>query len=311
MLGRVAAQTLLGSDESLGRMRGRWHRVRGIDARATYHPAALLRNSSFKRPTWEDMQVVRDRLREGAVERRLDCRPMTTETMTASPRPPRQPSTSATISVLVPVMDEERTVGELAARVAGVLDGLGRSFEIIFIDDGSSDATCARVREAHQLDARVKLIRLRRNFGKAAALCAGFDGSSGEIVITMDGDLQDDPDEIPRFLDKLEGEGLDLVSGWKHQRQDPIGKRYPSLLFNWATRLAGAGRPARLQLRLQGLPPRRARADRGLRRAAPLHPGAGQPARVHHRRAAGEAPRSRSTGAASTASAGCTRGRWI
>ena len=141
------------------------------------------------------------------------------------------------ISVLVPVMDEEGTVAELAARVAGVLDALGRSFEILFIDDGSSDATCQRVREAHRLDPRVKLIRLRRNFGKAAALCAGFDASSGEILITMDGDLQDDPDEIPRFLDKLEGEGLDLVSGWKQQRQDPIGKRYPSRLFNWATRL--------------------------------------------------------------------------
>ena len=161
---------------------------------------------------------------------------MTTETM-----PRRAPAEATTgdceISVLVPVMDEEATVGELAARVAGVLDGMGRSFEIIFIDDGSIDATCARVREAHELDARVKLIKLRRNFGKAAALCAGFDGCRGEIVITMDGDLQDDPDEIPRFLEKLEGENLDLVSGWKQDRQDPVGKRYPSLLFNWATRL--------------------------------------------------------------------------
>ena len=162
---------------------------------------------------------------------------MTTETMTRRPMGPTAETARCDISVLVPVMDEEGTVGELAARVAGALDGVGRSFEIIFIDDGSRDATCDRVREAHQLDARVKLIQLRRNFGKAAALCAGFDHSSGEIVITMDGDLQDDPEEIPRFLDKLESENLDLVSGWKRQRQDPIGKRYPSLLFNWATRM--------------------------------------------------------------------------
>ena len=161
---------------------------------------------------------------------------MTTETMTGRLQAPAE-TTDCEISVLVPVMDEAATAGELAARVAGVLDGLGRSFEIIFIDDGSTDDTCQRVREAHELDARVKLIRLRRNFGKAAALCAGFDGSRGEIVITMDGDLQDDPEEIPRFLEKLEEEGLDLVSGWKQDRQDPIGKRYPSLLFNWATRL--------------------------------------------------------------------------
>ena len=162
---------------------------------------------------------------------------MTTETMIYEPPAPAAAESGCEISVLVPVMDEEGSVGELSARVARVLDRIGRSFEIIFIDDGSSDATCDRVREAHQVDPRVKLIGLRRNFGKAAALCAGFDGSSGEIVITMDGDLQDDPDEIPRFLDKLEDEGLDLVSGWKQERKDPIGKRYPSRLFNWATRL--------------------------------------------------------------------------
>ena len=162
---------------------------------------------------------------------------MTTEAPSVGTVEPRPASADCEISVLVPVMDEEGTVAELAARVAGVLDRRGRSFEIVFIDDGSSDATARRVREAHELDARVKLIRLRRNFGKAAALCAGFDGSRGDIVITMDGDLQDDPEEIPRFLDKLESEGLDLISGWKRERQDPIGKRYPSRLFNWATRL--------------------------------------------------------------------------
>jgi glycosyltransferase involved in cell wall biosynthesis len=140
------------------------------------------------------------------------------------------------ISVLVPVLNEADTVLELSRRVAEVLDRLGRTFEIIFVDDGSSDGTPARVRQARDRDPRVKLVRLRRNFGKAAALCAGFDYSNGRILVTMDGDLQDDPDEIPRFLSKLEDEELDLVSGWKRRRQDPASKRLPSRLFNWVTR---------------------------------------------------------------------------
>jgi len=140
------------------------------------------------------------------------------------------------VSVLVPVLDEAATVEELAARVASVLEGLGRSFEIVFIDDGSSDSTPERVRAARQRDPRVRLVRLRRNFGKAAALSAGFDHSRGAILVTMDGDLQDDPEEIPRFLETLEQNDLDLVSGWKRRRRDPAGKRIPSLLFNWATR---------------------------------------------------------------------------
>jgi glycosyltransferase involved in cell wall biosynthesis len=140
------------------------------------------------------------------------------------------------LSVLVPVYNEEGTVGELAARLVAVLDGVGRSFEVVFVDDGSSDATARRVREAHAADPRVKLVRLRRNFGKAAALCAGLDHSRGALVVTMDGDLQDDPEEIPRFLARLEEQDLDLVSGWKRRRMDPVSKRLPSRLFNWVTR---------------------------------------------------------------------------
>jgi glycosyltransferase involved in cell wall biosynthesis len=144
------------------------------------------------------------------------------------------------ISVLVPVLDEEASVVELAERTAAVLDGLGRRFEIVFVDDGSADATAERVRELHAADPRAKLVRLRRNFGKAAAISAGIEHSRGELVVTLDGDLQDVPEEIPRFLEKLESEGLDLVSGWKRERQDPPSKRYPSRLFNWVTRkLAG------------------------------------------------------------------------
>ena len=157
--------------------------------------------------------------------------PAARESAVAAPVPP-----PIEVSVLVPVLDEAATVEELAARVAAVLDGLGRSFEIVFIDDGSRDGTPERVRAARERDPRVRLVRLRRNFGKAAALSAGFDHSRGAILVTMDGDLQDDPDEIPRFLATLEENGLDLVSGWKRRRRDPAGKRIPSRLFNWATR---------------------------------------------------------------------------
>ncbi len=145
--------------------------------------------------------------------------------------------------MLVPVLDEEGTVEELSRQVAEVIDGLGRTFEIVFVDDGSRDATPERIKAAHESDERVKLVRLRRNFGKAAALTAGLDHSRGRIVITMDGDLQDDPGEIPRFLEALEGGGegggqggLDLVSGWKRQRKDRPVKRHTSKIFNWATR---------------------------------------------------------------------------
>ena len=154
-------------------------------------------------------------------------------------RPPVEisPEPSALdVSVIVPVLDEADTVEILAERVAAVLDGLRKSFEIVFVDDGSRDGTAARVRQAKARDGRVKLVRLRRNFGKAAALCAGFDHSSGRIVITMDGDLQDDPEEIPRFLSTLEEKDLDLVSGWKRRRHDPVSKTVPSRLFNWVTR---------------------------------------------------------------------------
>ena len=154
------------------------------------------------------------------------------------PRPDRSDplDPAPEISVLVPVLNEAGTVEELAARVAEVIGGLGRSYEIVFVDDGSTDGTPERVRAAHQADPRVKLVRLRRNFGKAAALTAGLDHSRGAIVITMDGDLQDDPEEIPRFLEAIEEGGFDLVSGWKRRRRDPSLKRISSRVFNWVTR---------------------------------------------------------------------------
>lgn len=140
------------------------------------------------------------------------------------------------ITVVVPVLDEAETVADLAQRVCTILESLGKSFEIVFVDDGSTDGTSERIRATHNDDPRIRLVRLRRNFGKAAALCAGFDASRGRLLITMDGDLQDDPSEIPRFVDKLESEDLDLVSGWKRKRRDPASKRLPSKLFNWVTR---------------------------------------------------------------------------
>jgi glycosyltransferase involved in cell wall biosynthesis len=161
--------------------------------------------------------------------------PSSPSLQTLPPAPEAAPA-ELDVSVLVPVKDEEESVRELATRVTAVLDRLGRSFELIFIDDGSGDGTVQRIREAHAVDSRVKLVRLRRNFGKAAALSAGFDQCRGRIIITMDGDLQDDPDEIPRFLETLEEKDLDLVSGWKHQRRDPVSKRLPSLVYNWVTR---------------------------------------------------------------------------
>jgi len=150
--------------------------------------------------------------------------------------PPSEIGEAPEISIVVPVWDEEASVLPLAERVASVLDEAGRSFELVFVDDGSRDGTSQRVREARERDPRVRLIRFRRNFGKAAALCAGFESARGEVLVTMDGDLQDEPREIPRFLAALEDGGLDLVSGWKRRRRDPISKRWPSKLFNWATR---------------------------------------------------------------------------
>jgi glycosyltransferase involved in cell wall biosynthesis len=159
------------------------------------------------------------------------------------PLPTRAAEPAPVISVLVPVLNEGATVEVLTRQVRDVLTAEGNSFEIVFVDDGSSDDTVERVREEHARDSRIKLVRLRRNFGKAAALCAGIDVCRGDVVITMDGDLQDDPAEIPRFLAALEEGPFDLVSGWKQDRKDPISKRYPSKLFNWVTR-----RMARVEL---------------------------------------------------------------
>ena len=139
------------------------------------------------------------------------------------------------VSVVIPVRDEEATVGPLCR---GIEQVLAEPREIIFVDDGSTDRTWEELAKLHR-PGRVRAIRLARNFGKTPALAAGFAASRGEVIFTMDGDLQDDPQEIPRFLARLE-EGYDLVSGWKKIRHDPAGKVLASRLFNFVVgRLTG------------------------------------------------------------------------
>ena len=143
------------------------------------------------------------------------------------------------LSIVIPLCNEAATLQALYEKIAmTVTSGKMTEFEVIFIDDGSTDASWEQL-EGLKKDhpATIKAVRFRRNHGKAAALAAGFSEAKGEIIITMDADLQDDPKEIPNFLSKLE-EGYDCVSGWKQLRKDPIGKTLPSRVFNAATRLA-------------------------------------------------------------------------
>jgi glycosyltransferase involved in cell wall biosynthesis len=139
------------------------------------------------------------------------------------------------ISVVIPVMNEEGNLPELHQRLDSALRTTGVDWEILFIDDGSTDGTWREIIRLRSIDPHVVAIQHRRNFGKAQALANGFALARGNTVITMDGDLQDDPDEIPRMLERL-NEGYDLVSGWKQNRQDPWGKTAPSKLFNWTVR---------------------------------------------------------------------------
>ena len=138
------------------------------------------------------------------------------------------------ISFVIPVCDEAETVRELALGIRRHVQP--HPCEIVFVDDGSRDGSLEVIKSLVREFPEVRYISFRRNFGKSAALDAGFDAAKGEIVFTMDADLQDDPAEIPAFLAKLE-EGFDLVSGWKKERHDPLGKTLPSKVFNWTARL--------------------------------------------------------------------------
>lgn len=132
------------------------------------------------------------------------------------------------ISVVIPVYNEELNVDEMHVRLGAVLDD---SAEMIFVDDGSTDLTYERLRAIATTDGRVRLIRLRRNFGQTAALSAGIDSARGRIIAPMDGDLQNDPQDISRLLAKLD-EGYDVVSGWRVNRKDPLHRRLPSIVAN-------------------------------------------------------------------------------
>jgi glycosyltransferase involved in cell wall biosynthesis len=144
------------------------------------------------------------------------------------------------ISVVVPVHNEKESLATLHGELDAVFAGGARGpVEFIFVDDGSRDGSWTILAELARCDARLSAIRFRRNFGKAAALTAGFQAARGDLVFTLDGDLQDDAAEIPRFLVELE-RGLDVVSGWKRTRHDPWHKVYPSRIFNWmVSRLTG------------------------------------------------------------------------
>jgi len=181
------------------------------------------------------------------------------------------------ISVVVPVHDEERSVALLYDELDSALQPLAEPWEAIFVDDGSGDGTFAALTRLHAAHDGVVVVRLRRNFGKAAALAAGFGQARGEVIVTIDGDLQDDPAEIPRLLAKLD-EGFDLVSGWKAKRRDPLRRRLPSRLFNFASRVVSG-----LDLHDMncGLKAYRAEVVRGLRLYGELHRFV--PVLAHHR----------------------------
>jgi glycosyltransferase involved in cell wall biosynthesis len=144
------------------------------------------------------------------------------------------PEVAVDLSVVIPILDEQDNLTLLHERLTEVLGGLDRSYELIFVDDGSTDGSVRICRELAAADDHTVMIELRRHFGKATALQAGFQVARGRVIITMDGDLQDDPKEIPAFLSALT-EHVDLVSGWKRNRQDPLSKTLPSRIFNAVT----------------------------------------------------------------------------
>ncbi len=143
------------------------------------------------------------------------------------------------ISIVVPLYNERDNLADLHAQLSAALAPTGRPFELVLVDDGSTDGTREALLALEARDPHVQAVLLRRNFGQTAAFSAGFDRSRGEVVVTSDGDLQNDPADIPALVAKLEGEDLDMVCGWRKSRQDPLSKRIPSFfanrLISWAT----------------------------------------------------------------------------
>jgi dolichol-phosphate mannosyltransferase len=137
------------------------------------------------------------------------------------------------ITAVIPTLNEVDSLRQLHGELAAVAETEGYDLEVLFVDDGSTDGSWDVIRELSVADSRVRGIRFRRNFGKAAALRAGFEAARGDYVMTLDADLQDDPREIPAFLALMNERGLDVVSGWKQVRHDPWHKVFPSRVFNW------------------------------------------------------------------------------
>lgn len=148
----------------------------------------------------------------------------------------REKSSFKRLSIIVPLFNEEESLNPLTNEIKKALKNLDLSFEIIFVDDGSTDKSLNIIKEICKNDKRFKFISFQKNYGKSAALQVGFKASTGDVVVTMDADLQDDPSEIINLLRKLE-EGFDIVSGWKKKRYDPLIKRVSSRFFNFVTRL--------------------------------------------------------------------------
>ena len=149
---------------------------------------------------------------------------------------PQQQQQWADISVVIPLYNEEESLKELNQQLRSTLTRMNVRYEILYIDDGSTDRSFQVLRDIKRNHRHIKVIRFRRNYGKSAALAVGFDKAQGNIVITMDADLQDDPAEIPSLKRRID-EGYDLISGWKKHRKDPISKTLPSLFFNKVTSL--------------------------------------------------------------------------
>jgi len=145
------------------------------------------------------------------------------------------------VSVVIPIFNEEENISPLFQELKAVMEGMGLEYEVIFVDDGSDDASNEVVQRFAQDDKRIKVIQFRKNFGQTAAIAAGVEHAQGEIIVTMDGDGQNDPRDIPRLLERLE-KGYDVVSGWRRNRKDPLlNKRFPSAMANrlisWLTRV--------------------------------------------------------------------------
>jgi glycosyltransferase involved in cell wall biosynthesis len=156
-----------------------------------------------------------------------------TETRSAARPPLRSVSRDPELSIVVPVLDEEGNLPSLHGELTAVLGSFGRSYEILFVDDGSTDASFAILSSLHHRDEHVRVIRFRKNYGQTAALAAGFAEARGSVIVTLDADLQNEPSDIPRLVERLDA-GFDMVCGWRRERKDPfLMRRLPSQIANW------------------------------------------------------------------------------